>query len=260
MVTIVCEKTKEFVINRFKKDIGGFAATPLLPTTLEDTYFAIKTLFYLYPSFLYKNRDLLIKFLKQFLNKKNFKNPIQLLQMFEILKLLDSSLPGIFPDLIKRSLSSFQKTSSLDFRTLYAVWKLSLIASQRFSSSKVKQLFKKCSLKTLENLYYSGKILPNLWKEYKEMIFKAQNGDGGFGFYPGTTSFLENTYYALKILKSFSNSFEINKINECIQNGLNFVKACYNSDGGFSRKPGGISYLETTAYAIEILKLYKELK
>ncbi len=115
-------------------------------------------------------------------------------------------------------------------------------------------ILKTVQLKTLEDLYYFIDILRNFTKDWIDYIINSQNGDGGFGFYPGTTSYLENTYYALSTLNKVA-SKEVN-----FKKTISFVLACYNSDGGFSRKPGGISYLETTAMALEILFNFNVIK
>ena len=39
----------EFVMTRYRKDRGGFAAAPSLPPSVEDTYFALRILETLQP-------------------------------------------------------------------------------------------------------------------------------------------------------------------------------------------------------------------
>ena len=68
-------------------------------------------------------------------------------------------------------------------------------------------------------------------QEIIQWIHSCQNGDGGFGFYPGTTSFMENTYCGLDILlKLKSSPLEINSCKEYILN-------CQTKSGGFRRAP-----------------------
>ena len=105
---------------------------------------------------------------------------------------------------------------------------------------------------TLEDFYYLGKIFPEVYKFSEEMVLKSQNPDGGFGFYPGTTSFMENTYYAVKILSV------LGKLSAFPERLKYFIKLCHNSDGGFSRKPGGVSFPESTYQAIYILNLFED--
>jgi hypothetical protein len=102
---------------------------------------------------------------------------------------------------------------------------------------------------TLKDCFYGYKILreffPRKWLTY---ILEAQNPDGGFGFFKGTTSYMENSFFAYFVLKGF------NLKPKSFQKLIEFVTLCKNKDGGFGRNPQGISFLSTTYYACWILK------
>lgn len=238
------DKTLIFFLERFKENEGGFGATPLLPSTLEDTFFGIKTMNLLKPSFLEEKKDLIRIYIDKIFEKPSLKIK-HLFQISEICKILNISLPQNFSQKVDYCLtSSLPQVTSI---YLYALWNLGKILSRDDLLTFVQIVTNKLPFKTIEDLYFLGTIREDLWKANRFFVIKSQNGDGGFGFYPGTTSFLENTYYALKIL------FKIDPKKDIIAKGLNFLKACSNSDGGFGRKPGGISYLNTTSMAVEIL-------
>jgi hypothetical protein len=81
----------------------------------------------------------------------------------------------------------------------------------------------------------------------------CQNGDGGFGFYPGTTSYMENTYCALEILSKL-NSAPL-KIDLC----QNYIISCQTASGGFSRAPVSFPFMESTFHAVVGLLLLGRL-
>lgn len=240
-------KTKEFVLLRFKENKGGFGATPLLPPTLEDTYFGVKALSYLDKALLENISPKVYAFLSNFL-KDDFLDALALYRIFILCEILRKEIPQEFLVYAKNQLEaflSFEKNSS----RLYALWYISKKINKKDAQDQIKKILSKIPIKTIEDLYYLGQIEKNLWFKHKEFVISSQNGDGGFGFYPKTTSYLENTYYALKIL-SLSTSLE----REIFSKALEFIRVCQNRDGGFGRKPGGVSFLETTSYAVEIMQ------
>mgnify|MGYP003731513307 CR=1 FL=1 len=85
-------------------------------------------------------------------------------------------------------------------------------------------------------------------------VRSCQNGDGGFGFYPGTTSFMENTYCALDLLSKLNGS-PLN-LDACRQYILN----CQTRSGGFGRAPLSFPFIESTFHAIAGWFLIDELE
>jgi hypothetical protein len=86
-----------------------------------------------------------------------------------------------------------------------------------------------------------------------DFLFSSQNLDGGFSFMPGTTSFVENTYFGINILYYF-NRLE----NEVSKKAISFVQSSLNGDFGFGRNSQGISFLNTTFYGLSILRTLLE--
>ena len=84
----------------------------------------------------------------------------------------------------------------------------------------------------------------------------CQNYDGGFGFMPGTTSFIENTFYGLRALNLLGGK------PKDMEMALNYVLSCRTKSGGFSRKANAAPFLDATYYAIgslmELQKCRKE--
>ncbi len=253
------EKTLNFLLIR-KKESGGFGATPFLPATIEDTYYATKALSLLSSGKLNQEIKVNLKNFLKDLSPEVFLDPVK---AFQILKLYQLSKFTISQEILEtffNSLNSSYLSKKIPLKRLYSLWNLIIWLENNFNfnfeeiRNKILSILKTVQLKTLEDLYYFIDILRNFTKDWIDYIINSQNGDGGFGFYPGTTSYLENTYYALSTLNKVA-SKEVN-----FKKTISFVLACYNSDGGFSRKPGGISYLETTAMALEILFNFNVIK
>ena len=81
-------------------------------------------------------------------------------------------------------------------------------------------------------------------QEIVRWVQLCQNGDGGFGFYPGTTSYMENTYCALEILsKLYSAPMEIDLCQ-------NHIFSCQTASGGFGRAPASFPFIESTFHAV----------
>lgn len=98
---------------------------------------------------------------------------------------------------------------------------------------------------------YFGIRYSDEWAEY---VKRSQNRDGGFGFYPDTTSFLENVYYSLMALRQLNK--KPNNLRECEA----YVIRCKSKNSGFGRQHNTPPTLEYTYYAIESLNMISEMK
>jgi hypothetical protein len=81
-------------------------------------------------------------------------------------------------------------------------------------------------------------------QEIVRWVQLCQNGDGGFGFYPGTTSYMENAYCALEILSKLDSTPM--RIDLC----QNYIISCQTASGGFSRAPASFPFIESTFHAV----------
>ncbi|MFA7382622.1 MAG: prenyltransferase/squalene oxidase repeat-containing protein [Desulfurivibrionaceae bacterium] len=83
---------------------------------------------------------------------------------------------------------------------------------------------------------------------------RTQNGDGGFGFFPGTTSFIENCHAALaalSILGARPLDFESARA---------FVMSCQTGRGGFARSPKAAPFLDASWHGIASLRLLEGME
>ena len=81
----------------------------------------------------------------------------------------------------------------------------------------------------------------------------CQNGDGGFGFLPRTTSYLENCHICVRAL-AFLDATPLN-----VEGCYHFVIACRNGSGGFAKTPGAASFLEATWHAVAVFSCLEGL-
>jgi len=117
--------------------------------------------------------------------------------------------------------------------------------SKRFSLKEVKERIAQEILRalpkeeklTLKLLYYLLSPLPGFVEKNLDFVFSSQNPDEGFGFMPGTTSFVENTYFGINILYYF-NRLE----KEVSKKALSFVQFSLNGNFSFGRNSQGISF------------------
>ena len=83
---------------------------------------------------------------------------------------------------------------------------------------------------------------------------RAQNGDGGFGFFPGTTSFIENCHAALAGL-SLLGAKPLDP-----GNARAFILSCQTGRGGFGRSQRAAPFLDASWHGVASLRLLEEME
>lgn len=89
--------------------------------------------------------------------------------------------------------------------------------------------------------------------ELTDWLQRSQNGDGGFGFFPGTTSFIENCHAALAALTL------LGARPSDPANARTFLLSCQTGGGGFARSPGAAPFLDASWHGIAGLRLLEEM-
>jgi len=236
------EQTIGFIFSREQLE-GGFSFAGQMPPTLEDTYYAVRAL----------------KLIELEINRKiSFKKEtINYIQRIDEDDMVDYRL----------QYQSFWLCDQLKL-------KLRVRSRDRFITAA----------KTLEQMYYyvllNGKIDNNILnksldeleyvsdiafmvlmkkklkikfnhREYIEKIQSIQNPDGGFGFNEGSTSFLENTYLAVKALSALNQKPLL--LKECIS----LIEGGRANNGGYGRSTKTVPTLQATYMAIKCFKLLK---
>jgi len=83
---------------------------------------------------------------------------------------------------------------------------------------------------------------------------RSQNGDGGFGFFPGTTSFIENCHAALAGL-SLLGAKPLDP-----DNARAFILSCQTGRGGFGRSQRAAPFLDASWHGVASLRLLEEME
>jgi len=153
-------------------------------------------------------------------------------------------LPSMLINLTNRDWSGY---GSLDAQ--YFSDEIQKLLNQPTKLLAAKSLFEFHRLENLQSLRKKVSILSNHDIDFdKQEIIRwvrlCQNGDGGFGFYPVTTSYMENTYCALEILSKLDSTPL--KIDLC----QNYIISCQTASGGFSRAPASFPFIESTFHAV----------
>lgn len=238
----------EFIMQR-KTQEGGFTATPSLHATVEDTYQALKTVENLKMFDLdidYKpNEDEALK-VWLFQNRK-WQEPKVFYQFLIVCMLCNIEMEK---DFLKQSMDLL----ILKFLTIERAFYLTKISELiNHDIPSIKKLSIPKVVKDLWMFVYlveRGIVKKKLKKQKLiEYLRKCQNPDGGFGFLPNTTSYMDNIYFCLKALR-FLGSEPKNP-----EDALNFILFCQNKTGGFARTPHAAAFLDSTFYAAESLRL-----
>ncbi len=245
------EAVISFVSDRKKRD-GGFAQAPGLPHTIEDTFYAISILQQIQrDTNLHEVKVLIsasetIDYLTDSLKQDwyNIKLAFQLIYACKT--------AGIGLDILRRTVRRVAIADDIYsyyygiklFELVHEEWTFPLretisVQSDRSTSREVLML---TAIKRHYNLPIDADHLSTWLK-------RCQTCDGGFGFYPGTTSYIENCHYCLKAL-SLIGSRPIDTLGV-----YNFILSCQTRSGGFARKNRGAPFLDATWHAISGLSI-----
>ena len=86
-----------------------------------------------------------------------------------------------------------------------------------------------------------------------DWLQRSQNGDGGFGFFPGTTSFIENCHACLAAMTLLA-ATPVELVN-----ARAFIISCQTGVGGFSRNFYAAPFLDATWHAVVSLRLLEKM-
>jgi hypothetical protein len=240
-------KVIRYLRDREKKE-GGFSFAPELYPDIEDTYYAVR----------------ILQFLDADVDRNNTGNYMKIINWKEV------SFPRAIYMLVYLHLSSNIKFPPSLTGLLRKDWSKFRILDAQYFSDEIQKLLDQ-PLKPLNTLpsfqFQTHENLQNLRKKVailldhdinfdRQQIIKwvqlCQNGDGGFGFYPETTSYMENTYCALEILSKLGSS--------PVQTELcrKYILSCQTKSGGFGRAPASFPFIESTLHAVSGLLLLEK--
>ena len=228
-----------------EKERGGFSFAPELYPDVEDTYYAVRILHLLKVEV---DRDRTASYLKS-IDWKEVGFPRAVYMLLYIHRSLDIELPRQLIDLSGKDWSGFavldvqyfsDETGKLLGRPLEPLRSPSFFQFQ--ANESLQTVRKKLAILLDRNIHFDR-------KQIIRWVQLSQNGDGGFGFYPETTSYMENTYCALEILSKLGSSPV--QIELCRK----YILSCQTNKGGFGRAPFSFPFIESTFHAVSGLLL-----
>ncbi len=236
-----------FTMKRLKKD-GGFGATPKLPATIEDTYHGLKILdeterFCGLPENTGIEPELHAGFLIRFLDTRpclGMKGAWQLVWCMNRcgLEAMAKKLASTW------FLRSVQRNSEGLYYALRISTLMNIPLPYKYSAEELRAIaaFKGILFRRWMAIFIDKKTGAGLIDHTAaaSWVRRCQNYDGGFGFLPGSTSYLENTHFALKAL-----DFMKEQVPD-LENAERFVLGCQTKNGGFSRKADAAPFLDAT--------------
>ncbi len=238
-----------FLFQRYTKE-GGFSTAPSLPATIEDTFYITDILAILEQ--LDKSLDLLSRIdaerLSGFVRRKYDEEQSRLpLRLSYYLHRIGKRIPGVpvFP----RDNLVYTK---LTFENFFYLQELER-SGERARHGLPPLDLAEC---TCKDVFYSLLLVPPPdalppCETIADWLGACRNGDGGFGFFPGTTSFLENSYYCLLALSLV----EENPAGPDPERAEQFVVSCQTGAGGFARSVVGAPFPESSWHAVNIARL-----
>lgn len=242
-------KVIQYLKDREKKG-GGFSFVPELYPDIEDTYYAVRALQFLNVDI---DRNNTANYLKSInVGKIGFPRAVYMLLYLHLSAGVELSPPLV--NLSSKDWSGFQPLDAQYFSD--AIRKLlgrplkPLRSSSSFqfqTQENLQSLRKKVSILLDHDINFDR-------RQIIRWVQSSQNGDGGFGFYPVTTSYMENTYCALEILSKLNSSpmqFDL-----CQK----YILGCQTKSGGFGRAPASFPFIESTFHAVSGLLLLKEIE
>jgi len=232
-----------------EKEGGGFSFAPELYPDIEDTYYAVRILQFLDVDV---DRNKTSNYLKN-IDWKQAGFPRAVYMLLYIHLSFGIELPR---QLIDFSIKDWSGFAILDAQ--YFSDEIRKLIHQPLKPLRSSSPFQFQTPESLQTLRKKVSILSNRGIGFdRQQIIKwvqlCQNGDGGFGFYPETTSYIENTYCALDILWRLDAS--------PLQTDLaqKYILGCQTKNGGFGRAPISFPFIESTFHAVMGLLLLEKM-
>jgi len=223
---------------------GGFATVPSLPATIEDSFFASEILLLLEelePSLSLRSLvDVarLAHFIRDKYAEEKSRLPLRLRYFLQRIQLN-------FPEL-SLALENVSVSRPLSFENLFYLRQLGQVDDRELTSPPRLELEE---VSCREVYFYLALFAESPYIHRQELVGwlrACQNGDGGFGFFPGSTSFLENCFYCLSSLAL------LGAAPSAPQQARTYILSCQTGAGGFARSFVGAPFLESSWHGVEL--------
>ncbi len=246
----------EFVHKRCKAT-GGYGATPQLPATIEDTFQALAIGLVLgeAPSALQAEPAL-----AGYLTRRLAAPWLGIDTTFRLLITCRVCGLGMDAERVRSHLAACLNRDA----SLAATYYVSRIAKEIlgeepdfFDPQRPMALPVRCAVEDAARYLFvknmGGQPIEGV-EELVGWLQHTQNGDGGFGFFPGTTSFIENCHAGLAALTLLG----ARPID--LANARSFIISCQTGGGGFARSPRAAPFLDASWHGVASLRLLEEME
>jgi len=230
---------------------GGFSFVRDLYPNVEDTYYAIRTLQLLMVDI---DRSKTANYLKS-INWTDVNFPRAVYMVVYLRLSVGIELPFPLIDVLKKDWSRFQPLDAQYFTN-----EIRKLLNQPLKPLSSLSLFQFRPQDSLQGLRKKVSVLLDLnidfgRPEIIRWVQLCQNGDGGFGFHPGTkTSYMENIFCALEILSKLQALPW--RIDACRE----YILGCQTKSGGYGRAPISFPFIESTFQAVAGLFMLEEME
>ena len=235
----------DFLGKRAQLD-GGFASFPTLPATIADTFYALDLLVCLRDLFPDAGLDSLIfrTLTRQYLARSiQHSERLPLRLRFFLFRL--TSLFGLDPSPLARP---GEERAPLSAEDRYYGAQLGL----HLPPLRLTRPYGGC--RQVMFVLLSGRSVEAVEaRRLGDWLRQCQNGDGGFGFYPHTTSYIENSYFSLQALAL------LRQTPAAPAAASQFICSCQTSCGGFSRNIRAAPFLDASWYGIQALQALEQI-
>ena len=246
----------EFLLKR-RKATGGYGATPRLPATIQDTFQAVAIRLVLGEETPTPQAE---PALAQYLARMLAVPWLGIDTTFRLLFTCQICGLGMdAPRLRSHLVASLNRDASLAavYHARRIAWEMLGEEPDFRDSDRSVMLPAPCAVGDVARYLFVKKMDGQPAAGAKELagwLQRSQNGDGGFGFFPGTTSFIENCHAALAAL-SLVGARPSDPVNLRA-----FILGCQTGRGGFARSPKAAPFLDASWHGIASLRLLAEME
>lgn len=233
------EQTIKFIFSR-EQPVGGFSFAGQMTPTLEDSYYAIRALQLIEAEI--KRKIPIKKETIAFIKRNSEDNIVDYKLQYWNYWLCER---------FKINIKQQNKNNTIPTKNFEQLYYYILLGGAKNTDN---QLLNKSldELEYVSDMAYMVLIKKKLKFKFEEAGFiekiqAVQNQDGGFGFNEGSTSFLENTYLAVKALNTMKSKPLL--IKECI----NLIEGSRANNGGYGRSIWTVPTLQGTYMAMKCL-------
>jgi hypothetical protein len=246
----ISEGVLAFVMARRQKS-GGFGFVPTVPASVEDTYHALRILEAIKPVS-EKGLDALGQDsrLNDFLVRAEGKETWTIKTAYH--HVFCCTFRGMVPDesWLKKLLGSWPNQTHTLADHYYASRLQDCVPQMDLTLGENRPISWRSSRELWMLLYLSGGVSEGFHAaevDLLQWLRSCQNPDGGFGFVPGSTSFVENSHWCLRALSLLHSKPLWPDL------ATDFVLRCRTANGGFARKHGAAPFLYATWHAVASL-------